>query len=54
MSQRHNENKKRPKLQDILLGILKIYDFAGKLSRRPPVQKRALLALCSVCLWEYT
>ena len=32
---KHNDNMKRPKLQDIPLGILKTYAFCRKLQRRP-------------------
>ena len=34
MSQTYNDNIKRPKLQDILLGILKTYAFCRKLQQR--------------------
>ena len=34
MSQTYNDNIKRPKLQDILLGILKTYAFCQKLQQR--------------------
>ena len=50
MSQIYNANIKRLKLEDILLGILKIYSFTRKLSRGPQVQERALLELHSICL----
>ena len=50
MSQIYNANIKRLKLQDILLGILKIYSFTGKFSRGPEVQERALLELHSIWL----
>ena len=50
MSQIYNANIKRLKLQDIFLGILKIYLFTGKFSRGPQVQERALLELHSICL----
>ena len=33
MNQVYNDNIKRPKPKDILLGILKIYVFYGKFSR---------------------
>ena len=33
MSQIYNDNKKRPKPQDILLGILKIYVFYQKIQQ---------------------
>ena len=53
MSQRYDKIK-RPKLQHTQLGILIIYTFARKFSREPWVQERALQALHSTCLWEYT
>ena len=34
MSQRYNDNIKRPKLQDTQLGILKIYVFCQKIQQR--------------------
>ena len=34
MSQIYDDNIKRPKLQDILLGILKIYAFYQKIQQR--------------------
>ena len=34
MSQRYNDNTKRPKLQDTQLGILKIYAFRRKIQQR--------------------
>ena len=34
MSQRYNDNIKRPKLQDIQLGILKIYAYFRKIQQR--------------------
>ena len=34
MSQIYNDNIKRPKLQDVLLGILKIYAFYLKIQQR--------------------
>ena len=34
MSQRYNENIKRPKLQDIQLGILKIYAFYRRIQQK--------------------
>ena len=47
MSQRYNNNIKRPRLLDTKLGILKIYMFAGKFNRGPLAQARVLLALHS-------
>ena len=49
MSQRYNDNIKRPKPQDTQLGILKTYAFCQKIR----VQETALLGSC-ICLWEYT
>ena len=48
MSQRYNNNIKRPRLLDTKLGILKIYMFAGKVNRGPLAEERVLLALHSV------
>ena len=50
MSQRYNDNIKRLKLQDIQLGILKVYAFCWKISRGPQVRTSCCYA---VSLWEY-
>ena len=50
MTQRYKDNIKRPKPQDNQLGILKYMQFAGKFSRGPQVQERALLELGSISL----
>ena len=48
------QHKKRSKLQDTQLGILKFKHFVGKFSRGTRIQETALLALRSICLWKYT
>ena len=45
MSQRYNDNTKRPKPKENQLGILKVMYFARRFSRGPWVQERALLGL---------
>ena len=45
MSQRHNDNTKRPKLKENQLGILRIYGFFRAIQQRAQVQDRALLGL---------
>ena len=48
MSQRYHANTERPRPKENQLGILNITHFAGKFSREPQVQERALW----VCTWK--
>ena len=52
MSQRYNDNTKRPQPQDTQLGFLKFMYFAQKFSRGPPAHEGVLLGL-PICPWEY-
>ena len=55
MSQRYNDNIKRPKSQDTQLGILKIYAFCQKIQQKAfGPGESTLLVLHSIYLWQYT
>ena len=54
MSQTYNYNIKRSKLQDIQLGILKVYAFCWKIQQRALGPGESAEGVTIICLWEYT